>query len=401
MPMPETSVSNAAGWMGTRGGPRYDDGLYELAVHSCTVNPFNYQGPVLPARLIDRRDELDSLQRAAADRIAIRLAAPRRFGKTSLIDAHVSSMRAVGHRAVRIDFSRVATVADAAARVAQAFDELPPDPRRIVRRWSARLGVSATLGGVGISVTPAAARPPADEARAALLELLDVPRGLHDADAGLTVVCMDEFQDLLVADDSLDGLVRSVIQHHGTAAAYVFAGSQPSLMRALFADRERPFYGQARPLPALPLDEAARDIEHLLHEAGLAGDRAVDELLAFSRGHPQRTVLLAHHLYNLLDAEDQAEDPAIGAIDLALEETHDAHQAVWDSLGRVERIVLVTVADGQAPTGTRVATEHRIARSTLQDALERLMADERHLERDGNGKFVLLDPLLAEWLRRR
>jgi len=38
------------------------------------------------ARLIDRRSELDILQRAVADRVAIRLAAPRRFGKTSLLD---------------------------------------------------------------------------------------------------------------------------------------------------------------------------------------------------------------------------------------------------------------------------------------------------------------------------
>lgn len=356
-----------------------------------------------PARLIDRRGELDSLQRAAADRVAVRLAAPRRFGKTSLIDAHIASMRAVGHRAVRIDFSRVATVADAAARVAQAFVDLPSDPRRVVRRWSARLGVTATVGGVGLTVTPAAARPPADEARTALLELLDVPLGLHQADAGLTVVCMDEFQDLLVADDALDGLVRSVIQHHDTAAAYVFAGSQPSLMRALFTDTERPFYGQARPLdlPFLPLDEAASDIEKLLRQDGLDGDRAVDDLLAFTRGHPQRTVLLAHHLYNILDRDSRTDDPATTAVDLALAETNDAHQAVWDGLGRVERIVLVTVADGQAPTGTKVATEHRIARSTLQDALERLIADERHLHKDANGRYLLLDPLLAEWLRRR
>jgi hypothetical protein len=28
----------------------------------------------------------------------------------------------------------------------------------------------------------------------------------------------------------------------------------------------------------------------------------LDELLAFSGGHPQRTVLLAHHLYNILDS---------------------------------------------------------------------------------------------------
>jgi len=250
------------------------------------VNPFNYQGPVAPAQLIDRRAELDALQRAAADRIAVRLAAPRRFGKTSLLDAHVASMRAVGHRAVGVDLSKVATVGDVAARVAEGFSELPTDPRRSVRRWAAKLGVTAKLAGVELSLAPSAARPGADEARAALLELLDVPLRLHEADSGLTIVCLDEFQDLLVADTTLDGLFRSVIQHHGRAAAYVFAGSQPSLMRALFSDRERPFYGQARPLelPPLPVDEAARDVEALLPADNLNAGSAVDEVLAFSGG---------------------------------------------------------------------------------------------------------------------
>jgi hypothetical protein len=226
---------------------------------------------------------------------------------------------------------------------------------------------------------------------------------LHDSDGELTVVCLDEFQDLLVADNELDGVFRSVIQHHRDAAAYVFAGSQPSLMRALFSDRERPFYGQARPLelPALPVDEAANDVEPLLTADGLEPAGAVDELLAFTGGHPQRTVLLAHHLYNLLDQPEPPDDPAAAAIELALAETRDAHQAVWDNLGRAERIVLLALADGQAPTGSRIADEHRIARSTLQDALERLVADERNVQRDEQGRPFLLDPLFAEWLRRR
>ena len=263
--------------------------------------------------------------------------------------------------------------------------------------------MSAQLAGVRLSLSPSAIRPPADEARAALLELLNVPLALHQQDRALTVVCLDEFQDLLVADDSLDGLFRSVVQHHGGAAAYVFAGSQPSLMRALFADRERPFYGQARPLelPVLPCDEAARDVESLLTAEGLQADGAVDELLAFTGGHPQRTLLLAHHLYDVLDSPGPPEDPAAAAVDLALAETRDAHQAVWDGLGRVERIVLLALADGQAPTGSRIAAEHRVARSTLQDALERLVGDERNVARGEGGRPYLLDPLLGEWLRRR
>jgi hypothetical protein len=75
--------------------------LYGNPVHGCTESPYSDQGPVDPSRLIDRRAELDGLQSAAGDRVAIRLAAPRRFGKTSVLDAHVAAMRAVGHRAVR------------------------------------------------------------------------------------------------------------------------------------------------------------------------------------------------------------------------------------------------------------------------------------------------------------
>jgi hypothetical protein len=312
-------------------------------------------------------------------------------------------MRTTGHRAVRVDLSKVATVGDVAARVAAAFSAFPADHRRTVRRWAARLGVAVRLGGIELSLAPGSARPAADEARAALLELLDVPLRLTEADRGLTIVCLDEFQDLLVADNALDGLVRSVIQHHGGAAAYVFAGSQPSLMRALFSDRERPFYGQARPLelPVLPIDEAGRDIEAVMRANGLEPHAAVDELLAFSRGHPQRTVLLAHHLYDLLAADERVEDMAATVLARALAETRDAHQAAWDGLGRIERIVLLALADGQAPTGSRIAHEHRVARSTLQDTLDRLLADGRIVQRDDARRPFLLDPLLAEWLRRR
>ena len=129
-----------------------------------------------------------------------------------------------------------------------------------------------------------------------LLELLDLPARLHDADNGLTVICFDEFQDLLTADDRLDGLFRSVIQHHGRAAAYVYAGSRPSLMREMFSDHERPFYAQARPLglPTLPQDETVVDLQAIFRGDGLDPGEALADIVVTGDGHPQRTMLLAH-----------------------------------------------------------------------------------------------------------
>ena len=46
----------------------------------------------------------------------------------------------------------------------------------------------------------------------------------------------------------LDGLIRSHIQHQGEVASYVFAGSEPGLMKQLFESKERPLYGSAVPM---------------------------------------------------------------------------------------------------------------------------------------------------------
>ena len=83
----------------------------------------------------------------------------------------------------------------------------------------------------------------------------------------------------------------------------------------------------------------------------------------------------------------------------ALDRTAPAHQALWQQLGRTERVVLGAIADGTAPTSRALAGEHQLSRTALQAAADRL-ADQAHLRRDGRVSEVV-DPLLAEWLRRR
>jgi len=366
-------------------------------------NPFDYQRPVEPAVLIDREPELDALQRAAADAVAIRLSAARRYGKTSLLAAHIGAMREVGHRAVRVDFGQVATVADAAERVARSFAALPGASRRTYDRLLSRLGISVGVAGLTLSVSGRTATRDLDRARSILAELLDLPRLLHEADGGLTVVCLDEFQDLLTADLALDGLVRSVIQHHGRAAAYVYAGSAPSLMRELFTDRERPLFGQARPLelPPLPAAETVEDVLAISGAQGVALDPdAVRRVVDVCVGHPQRTMLLAHHLFDITAVGEPAADPAGACLERALYETGDVHRTVWDSLPRSERAVMTALADGLAPTGSQTAEAHQIPRGTLQKALQRLVSAGQHVHvRDGHP--ALIDPLLGIWLARR
>src|SRR5215217_5805052 len=300
--------------------------------------PFRFDGPIAPDLLIDRGAELQSLARRSADRVGVRLAAPRRFGKTSLLLAHAEQLRETGWRTAHVDFSQVSDLTDVARRIAGAYAAL--DDRWIRAHLSgllARLGVSIGTTGANLIVGPRPHAPDPQAAEAVLYRLLDLPKQLWERDETPTLVVFDEFQDLLVARDDLDGVLRSRIQYHGDAAAYVYAGSEPSLMRELFDRRERPLFGQADPLSLapLPLDEVVEDLGvRFAAEAFDPGD-ALGELAAFAAGHPQRVMLLCYLLAEQLhDGRPGTLETAAAVVDAAIERTQAAHEALWRQLRR-------------------------------------------------------------------
>jgi len=364
---------------------------------------FPFEGPVSPELLIDRESELDLLARRAGDRVGVRLAAPRRYGKTSLLLAHAGRLQESGWRTAHVDLSRVTDLTDVARRLGAAYAHLDaPWVRAHLSGLLARLGVSLSPVGPAVSLGPRPMRSDPDAAETILPRLLDLPKTLWEADRTPTLVVFDEFQDLLVARKDLDGLLRSRIQYHADAAAYVYAGSEPSMMRELFDRRERPLFGQADPLALgpLPIDETLADLAARFAGDGLDPGDALGELVVFAAGHPQRTMLLAYLLADRLASQAPGTpQTASEVVADALARTQPAHQALWQQLGRSERVVLAAVADGTPPTSRALADEHRLARGTLDAAAARL-ADQGHLIRTPRGSH-LVDPLLAEWLRRR
>lgn len=356
-----------------------------------------------PDLLIDREGELEILARRAADRVNVRLVAPRRYGKTSVLLAHAQRLRETGWRTAHVDFSRVSDLTDVARRLAAAYAHLDASwVRAHLAGVLGRLGVGLGAAGPTVSLALRPAARDVAAAETALQRLLELPRLLWEADREPTLVVFDEFQDLLVARQDLDGLLRAHIQYHADAAAYVYAGSEPSMMRELFDTRERPLFGQADPLTleSLPLEATLSDLAARFAREGLDPGDALGEIVAFGAGHPQRTMLLAYLLADRL-ADGDAGTPALAATVLAaaIERTQPAHQALWDQLGRSDRVLLAAVADGMAPTSRALAREHGVARRTL-DAAARRLADHGHLVRHARGA-TLVDPLLAEWLRRR
>jgi hypothetical protein len=365
--------------------------------------PFPFEGPVPPQLLIDRAEGLELLARRAADRVSVRLVGPRRYGKTSILLAHGARLADSGWRTAHVDLGGVADLTDVARRFAAAYAHL--DSRWMRAHLAAplaRIGLTLSAAGPGVSLALRPTNTDASAAETILEQLLDQPRRLWEVDRVPTLVVLDEFQDLLVARNDLDAVLRARIQYHGDVAAYVFAGSEPSMMRELFDVRERPFFAQADPLELgpLPLDQSLADLGARFAAEGLDPGPALADLVVFAGGHPQRTMLLAYLLAERL--EQGAEGvPALAAavVDAAIDRSGAAHEALWRQLGRWDRAVLAAVADGVAPTSRALAREHGVSRRTLDLAAGRLV-DQGHVVRRPRAT-TLVDPLLAEWLRRR
>ncbi|MEP6664856.1 MAG: hypothetical protein ABJA81_00240 [Nocardioidaceae bacterium] len=382
---------------------------------------FPFETPIASDALIDRQDELHQLHLAATDGAHVRLAGPRRYGKTSLLLAHAHHLSQTGWHTVHVDFYGVTSLEEVCSRIATAYSRLKDNRiRSHLSALSSRLGLSLSTSGVGITLGPRQQQPSHDAILTATAELLDLPLRLHEKDRAPTLVVFDEFQDLLSAGSTLDGLLRSHVQYHGEAATYIYAGSQPSLMRRLFTDRERPLYGQAEPLDLapLPLEDVQIELAERFTALGHDPGEALAPLVIAAAGHPQRTMLMAHLLHRelemrasgrtTLDADPDIEGLALAdaVFGLALGQTTEAHQGIWDSLSAGKKAVLAALADGVRPTGARATERAGLTRAALQSALRELGREGQHVSRvvtgpDASPNWRFIDPLFARWVSLR
>lgn len=360
------------------------------------LNPFVYSRPVPPEQLIDREPELSRMLELANVGQAARLEAPRRYGKTTLLGKLALEAESQGLAVASVDFSSVYSLADAAARVEVAYRGLEGPARRVA-------GEALRTLRVGLSAGPVSASAGGREGQAErdLIALLDLPVRIFERTGSRTLVLFDEFQDLLALRDGLDGLVRSRIQHHGDAASYVFAGSQTSLLRELFADRERPLYGQAQPivLDPLPPGPLAAYVSKRFERAGVEIESVLNTFLDLVAGHPQRAMLVAHHLWRAFATVSQPLTAIDGAIEEVFAELGEAFEAALHSMRPAERAILVSLATDQPSVYTRSTLEKLgLAKAQAQRAILSL-EDRGDLRSVGRGRWEFVDPLLAEWLR--
>lgn len=364
-------------------------------------NPFVYDRPLPPDEIIDREAEIETLLGLADAGQTARLSGPRRYGKTTLVRKLLAEADHRGLATVYVDLDRVVSLQGVSERIEASYRRQLQGPVRrtasnVIRTLRPRVGAGA--GGVRGEIAPVLE----DDARRVLERMLDLPLDIYKKHGRRTLVAFDEFQDVLRIGPEIEGLIRSHIQHQAVEAAYVFAGSHPGLMLALFSDRERPLFGQARPLQLGPLDDAPLGdyIEKRFEESDRSAGEALDSLLALVRGHPQRAMLLAHHLWEATPKGATADlDSFASALEAVDRELAEAFERTWERLRNNEARVLAALASGhESLFHQRTLARFGLSKSGAEHGRDKLI-EYGEVERTGPRSIVIVDPLLERWAR--
>jgi hypothetical protein len=364
------------------------------------LNPFRFSGPLPPEEMIDRDAEADDLLALAEGGHSFRLVGPRRYGKTTLLRRVLESAEREGMATVLVDLQDVLSIAEIVVRIERGYQRLKGPIRRHVESVFRSWNIGLSLGGGGFTAT--LQRNPSVDAESVLLRLLELPVSLFERNGTVSFVVFDEIQDVLAVGGA-DGKIRSVIQHQADAATYAFAGSAPGVMQQLFADPKRPLLDQAVPrsLAPLPLDDVGDYASHRFQATGRDAGRALAPLLEFTRGHPQRSMMLAHYLWERTPRNAQADEETwVSALDQAMADTTPLMRAIWRALTTNERRVARALAVAPGPLHSEeTAAAVGIKRSSIGAALESLVANADVIE--GSHKQRLTDPMFELWLQNR
>lgn len=300
----------------------------------------------------------------------------------------------VGPQAVWIDLYELNSMSDLAGAVDRGLSAVTGSLRKVLDTVAG--GLSLNLGAVAIEFSKGKRHRP--EPVTMLRRLLEVL--VKSAQRQDLFVVFDEFSGIAGVNGAA-GVLRTELQHHYTDLGIVFAGSQPSTMRALFSDQDQPFFAQADLIEISPLPDSA--LIEIIHDGFDSTDRdagaATSRIIAMAHGHPQRAMQLADAVWR---------ETALGGIadERSWEEALEQVRASVD-LGSERMYSLLS--GGQKKTLRAIATSGSIYGSaaaildlspgTAKAATDTLIGNGFVERRDD--RLTIVDPMLHDWIRRR
>jgi hypothetical protein len=375
------------------------------------LNPFHFGALALGEAFADREAELAELRRDVLNGQDVVIFAPRRFGKTSLVErarvelvaedvlvAHVDVMTAPTKEKLAEKLAR--TIHDDVASVLYRAREAALDVFRGLR-VTPKISVDPNTGALGFGFD-AGYEP--EDVDATLERLLELPGEIGADRKRRVALVLDEFQEVVGIDPNLPRLLRAVFQRQ-PEVAHVYLGSKRHMLESIFNDENEPFWRSARrmELSVIPPELFAPFIRERFRASGKdVSPATVDAVLASTDGHPYATQELCYFLWERTSPGGPGGAEELeAALEGVLNSEHAHFGLIWDGASAGQRLLLAALAaEPGRPFSAEYRRRHRLpAVTNVQKALRALVRRELVARRQ-DGAVEISEPFLAEWIRR-
>ena len=211
------------------------------------TNPFKFGSIVSGDYFYNREDELLRIKQTLRGGNNITLYAPRRYGKSSLVNKALNELEKEGFITVYIDFMSVYSRDTFIKKYSSAITS--SEPASIEKTVSK---ISQLISGIVPSVSFDPAGIPSfsfswiegQNKEKTLADVIDLPQKLS-SDKKKWIIAFDEFQEVTKLNgENFEKLLRSCIQHHNNVS-YLFLGSKTHILKDMFSNKNRAFYNAA------------------------------------------------------------------------------------------------------------------------------------------------------------
>lgn len=381
---------------------------------------FASDAPIPLERMIGRRGDVDQLVLQLSNGAHRVVAAPRRTGKSSVCEAAIGSLRADRFYTVSVSlfkYTNAATLAEAIAQETLAnrgpmhklIEKVREAGATVVKGAALTLAMKAQadLGdGVELAIAPGRA---AQDPERALRMALELPQRIAERDGVRLILFIDELQEMAAGDGSYgdpDEIMRFMREtlHGSERVTALFAGSLEHMMRDLFTDRQRAFYGFGGFMELTPIlvDEWRAGLtERFVEDGCQVEEEALDRIIELGALHPRAVMLIAQqaHLASI-EADTHAID-----LGLALSGWQGALQA--ERARHVDAVDAIRHVGRSGAAALRIATNlagglpayHGLESQRASRALKYLQRSSIVHRSPQTGRWEIDDPLLATYIR--
>jgi len=315
-------------------------------------NPFKYGGIVSGPYFADRTDEIKELTREMENNNRIFLVSPRRFGKTCLLHHLSQTLDKSGTACAYIDLNAFPDLRSfAGAMTSMTTRALESNTDRLLKIFSGFHQLRPKLGmdhegnlSAGLELFVGE-----KDALGALIEGMVHAETLAAKKNKKLIVIIDEFSDIENYNGgTVEKALRSEIQKQDNIA-YIFSGSEQSVMLAMIQDPKRAFYrlGRIMKLGAIKRKAYRRFILGWLERGGYKA-RAQDITRIFDIGEdvPYNIQRMCNAMWEVALETKTIDAELIEKLPVVISRQDAAHyEMLWQTATQTQKTLLIALAD--------------------------------------------------------